>query len=75
MAKTALIALALLAVILAAGCARTSQMPGTAAPIESGVGSDVEQSLAELDSIEQELDMSELDTLDQELAAIDSLFE
>ncbi|MBS3147700.1 hypothetical protein J4219_02335 [Candidatus Woesearchaeota archaeon] len=46
--------------------------PATSAP-SADVASDLDQSVAEVDSLTSELDTSSLDSLDAELAAIDSL--
>lgn len=44
-----------------------------AAPVEDQTVQNLEQSIADVDTLTQDLDMSSLDQLDADLAAIDSL--
>ena len=66
-----LIALAVLAVLLA-GCARPPAVAPPAVPTatESAV-SDFGSDIAEVDSLNSDLDSSELDSLDQDLAGLE----
>ena len=74
---------ATLALLLWAACGKNpmkkalAQPPAPTAPVtpapSADVASDLDQSVAEVDSLTSELDTSSLDSLDAELAAIDSL--
>ena len=67
--RTTAVIVAVLALLVIAGCAKTPSAPTTTDKSVSDVGNDV----TGLGDIESDLDTSELNSLDQELADIETL--
>ena len=75
--KTVLIALSLALLLLVSCAPKAKVAPPPVAPV-APVGTDqavseIESSVAEIEQLEQELDISELDQLEQDLAELDAL--
>ena len=68
-----LVVLAVLGLLLVAGCARKAPAPAsqTDVPSTTAAVSEFDKDLNDVDSLNSELDSSELDSLDQDLASLD----
>jgi len=70
--RTTFVIVAVLALLMVAGCARQAGPAGAPTATDSAV-SDVGGDVSGLDELEADLDTSELSSLDQELADIETL--
>jgi hypothetical protein len=72
--RTTLVIIAVLALLVIAGCAPKAAMPGPGMPTATDKAvSDVGSEVSDLGTLADDLDTAELNALDQELADIESL--